>query len=106
MAILYIYFIQSLVTLEWPKGTVSHLVLWYSAFSAVVLFLLYPLVQENKYIRLFFTWFPKLALPAILVMFAAIGIRIHAYGVTENRYFVVALGLWVFVMLLQPGQAF
>lgn len=105
MAILYIYFIQSLVTLEWPKGTVSHLVLWYSAFSAVVLFLLYPLVQENKYIRLFFTWFPKLALPAILVMFAAIGIRIHAYGVTENRYFVVALGLWVFAVMLYDSLA-
>jgi hypothetical protein len=28
------------------------------------------------------------------------GIRIREYGITENRYFVVALGLWVFGIML------
>lgn len=98
--ILYIYFIRILVVLEWPEGTVSHLVLWYSVLCAGVLFLLYPLVKDNKFAGLFSAWFPRLALPVIGVMFTAIWIRIGAYGLTENRYFVVILGLWVFGVML------
>jgi len=98
--ILYIYFLKTLLTMEWPEGTVSHLVLWYSVFSAGVLFLIYPLVKDNKFVKLFTVWFPKLILPALLLMFTAISIRISAYGITENRYFVVALALWVFGAML------
>ena len=29
------------------------------------------------------------------MMFVAMGIRVSAYGITENRYFVLAAGLWV-----------
>jgi hypothetical protein len=98
--ILYIYFLKTLLTLKWPEGTVSHLVLWYSVFSAGVIFLVYPLERNNKFVQFFTAWFPKLVLPAIIVMFMAIAVRINAYGVTENRYFVVALGLWVLGVML------
>ena len=33
-------------------------------------------------------------------MFISMGIRINAYGITENRYFVFALGIWVFSSML------
>lgn len=104
-SILYIYFLKILFTLEWPQGTVSHLVLWYSAFSAGIIFLISPLREENRFVRFFTTWFPKLVLPALGVMFIAIAIRINAYGVTENRYFVVALGLWVLGIMLYYNVA-
>ena len=45
-------------------------------------------------------YFPKVILPLIVMMFISIGIRINAYGVTENRYFVVALGIWVFIVMI------
>lgn len=98
--ILYVYFLKTLYTWKWPEGTVSHLVLWYSVFSAGVIFLISPLLQENKFVQFFTGWFPKLVLPGIVVMFMAMAVRINAYGVTENRYFVVALGLWVFGVML------
>lgn len=103
--ILYIYFLKTLVTLKWPEGTVSHLVLWYSAFSAGVIFLVYPVIRDNRFVRFFTSWFPKLVLPAIVVMFMAIAVRINAYGVTENRYFVVVLGLWVLGVMLYYSLA-
>ena len=103
--ILYIYFLKTLFTLKWPEGTVSHLVLWYSVFSAGVIFLVYPLVRDNKFVKFFTAWFPKLVLPAIMVMFMAIAVRINAYGFTENRYFVVALGLWIFGVMLYYSLA-
>ena len=94
-AILYIYFAKAIITLQWPEGLVAHLVLWYSVISAAVIFLTSPLNEINKWVRTFIFWFVKLILPILVIMFISIGIRINAYGITENRYFVVLLGLWV-----------
>ena len=38
-SILYAYFFKIIITRSWPKGLLSHLVLWYSVLSVVVIFL-------------------------------------------------------------------
>lgn len=93
-AILYIYFAKIIVTLQWPIGMVAHLVLWYSVICAAIIFLISPLHDESKWSRSFIFFLPKLIIPLIIMMFVSIGIRISEYGITENRYFVIALGLW------------
>ncbi|HZJ82868.1 MAG TPA: DUF4153 domain-containing protein, partial [Clostridia bacterium] len=93
--ILYIYFIKIVLTQEWPIGLVSHLVLWYSVIVAVVLFFITPIRDENRWARLFTAWFPRVIIPILIMMFFSMGIRVKAYGVTENRYYVILLGLWV-----------
>ena len=98
--ILYIYFAKIIITRQWPEGLVSHLVLWYSAVSAAVLFFITPLRGEKIWPRNYMKYFPKAIIPLIVMMFISIGIRISAYGVTENRYFVVALGIWVFLIMI------
>lgn len=98
--ILYIYFGKIIITRLWPQGLVSHLVLWYSAICAVVIFFISPLTLEKVWPRRFVKYVPKGILPLIVMMFISIGIRINAYGVTENRYFVVALGVWVFLVMI------
>lgn len=60
-----------------------------------MIFFLTPILEENKLAKIFRTWFPRVLLPILAMMFVSIGKRIHQYGVTENRYFVVLLGLWV-----------
>ncbi len=97
--ILYIYFGKIILTRQWPQGLVSHLVLWYSAISTAVLFFISPLLDEKNWPRRYMKYFPKANLPLIVMMFISIGIRIRAYGVTENRYFVVSLGIWVFLIM-------
>lgn len=94
-AILYAYFFKVLLIRQWPQVMVSHLVLWYAIFSTLVIFCLYPLRGTNRWIKVFTDQFPKLLLPLLALMFAAMGVRIGAYGITENRYFVLAAGLWV-----------
>jgi len=94
MAILYYYFATILVTLEWPKGVVVNLVLWFSLLSAAVLFLGIPWRNENKPAK-FERVVPILMLPLLAMLFAALAIRINAYGVTEERYYVGLLALWV-----------
>ncbi|MGV8980388.1 DUF4153 domain-containing protein [Clostridium sp.] len=98
--ILYIYFGKIIITRQWPEGLVSNLVLWYSALSAAVLFFISPLLNEKNWTQRYMKYFPKSILPLIVMMFISIGIRINAYGVTENRYFVVALGIWVFIIMI------
>ncbi|MBU3143937.1 DUF4153 domain-containing protein [Clostridium sp. CF012] len=98
--ILYIYFGKIIITRQWPEGLVSNLVLWYSVISAAVLFFISPLLNEKTWTKKYMKYFPKAILPLIVMMFISIGIRINAYGVTENRYFVVALGIWVFLIMI------
>jgi len=93
-AILYVYFIKIIVTRFWPAGIVSNLVLWYSLISTAVIFFIYILKEKNAWAQTFATYLPKLILPLLLMMFVAMGIRINAYGITENRYLVMTGGLW------------
>lgn len=93
--ILYIYFGKILITKDWPQGIVSHLVLWYSTVSVVVIFFITPILEENKLAGRFKFWFTKLIMPILIMMFVSMGIRINQYGITENRYFALVLGLWV-----------
>lgn len=98
--ILYAYFLKIIVTWVWPKGLVSHLVLWYSAISVGVIFLITPVLNENKIANIFKIWFPKLIFPIQLMMFISIFQRISQYGITENRYYIVVLGLWVLGIMI------
>lgn len=98
--ILYAYFAKIIIQWQWPKGLVSHLVLWYSAISVGVIFLITPIVKDNTIGRLFKTWFPKLIIPILAMMFISIGLRINQYGITENRYYVVLLGIWITGIML------
>lgn len=98
--ILYAYFIKILIGWEWPRGLVSHLVIWYSAISVGIIFLITPVLEENKTAKLFRTFFPIVNLPILLMMFMSIYQRIDQYGITENRYFIVVLGLWITAMMM------
>lgn len=98
--ILYAYFIKILVTWHWPAGIVSNLVLWYSIISTVVLFFIFILKKRNSWISVFIKYFPKLILPLMVMMFIAMGIRINAYGITENRYLVLTGGIWTACSML------
>lgn len=98
--ILYLYFCKILLTKKWPKGLVSHLVLWYSTISVGIIFLLDPIIEENKIARIFKKIFPKIVLPILIMMFISIGKRVSQYGITESRYFIIALGIWVFGIML------
>lgn len=102
---LYAYFLKVLLIRQWPELMVSHLVLWYAIFSTLVLFCIYPLRETNRWLRAFTAHFPKLLLPLLALMFAAMGVRVGAYGITENRYLVLAAGLWVTGSMLYLGMS-
>ena len=48
--ILYIYFINVIISMKLPKGLISHLVLWYTAFSLFIIILITPLIKSDKFL--------------------------------------------------------
>jgi len=98
--ILYIYFAKILVTRQWPSGLVSNLVLWYSMIGIAVLFFISPIKDLVKWVKHFIFWFSKIILPLIAMMFISMGIRLSAYGITENRYYVLIMGVWIAAIMI------
>ena len=97
LCILYSYGIKILLEWDLPKGWVSYLVLAYSFLGILSLLLLHPLreVADRIWVRFFFKIFYITLLPLLLLLFVAIGVRIQAYGFTENRYYVLLLACWL-----------
>lgn len=100
LVILYVYFVKILFIGELPKNILIHLILWFSLLSVVYLFILGIILKDSEIVRGFKRIFPVLMIPILLLMFYAITLRIKDYGVTENRYFVVAAGIWALASMI------
>jgi hypothetical protein len=100
--ILMAYEIKIIATWNWPKGWVSQMVLWYAVVGILSLLLLHPLREqsENKWIKVFSTWFFRALIPLVAMLFLAIFARIGDYGITENRYYVLAMAVGLAVVVL------
>ena len=95
LAILYLYFVRILSLTVFPINMVSHLVMWYGFINTIVLFFIYRVKSQNKYISKFYKYFPYLMIVPLGMLFLAIGRRIYNFGFTPERYFVLILGIWI-----------
>jgi hypothetical protein len=97
LLILYVYSGKILVQWQLPEGGVAYLVMAFSVAGVLALLLVHPLREstEERWIRLFTNRFYLALFPLILLLFIAIYRRIHDYGITENRYLVAALAIWL-----------
>lgn len=102
LIILYFYEAKILFTLVWPRGFVSYLIIGFSTLGILALLLVWPLRDdaEHTWIRTFAKRFFLALFPLIILLILAIGRRVMEYGVTENRYFLIILALWLFIVAL------
>ncbi|RSK43499.1 DUF4153 domain-containing protein [Hymenobacter perfusus] len=102
LGILYAYLARIMVTWELPEGWVSILILAFSVAGIFALLLIHPIrhAAENTWIRTFGRWFYRALFPLLGLLAVAIGTRIRAYGITEERYFVLVLAAWLFGIAL------
>lgn len=98
-AILLAYFIKILWLWQIPNNLIVNLVIWFASFSVVYLFFL-SRIDSIKFINKFKIVFPFTLFPLLGMMFFAIYLRIQEYGITENRYIVIAAGVWIFLSLI------
>ncbi len=97
MVILYLYMARILILGSLPKGFVGWMVSILSVAGIFNLLLLYPIQQktENRWVQTYTRYFYILILPLIAMLFVGIFKRIGDYGITEARYFLTTLALWL-----------
>ena len=95
--ILLAYELKILIEWELPKGLVSNLILGYAVFGILSLLLFYPVRDhdENKWLKTFSRSFYYVLIPLILLLFWAVLARVIDYGITEERYFLIILAIWL-----------
>jgi hypothetical protein len=101
LVILICYETKILVTLSLPVGWVSNLVLVFAIFGILSFLLVHPIAEEtgNLWMRTFNRWFYYLLVPLLGLLFWAILYRVHLYGFTHERYYVLALSIWLTIVV-------
>lgn len=102
LAILLVYEIKIAMLWQLPKGLVSTLILGYSVFGILSLLLVYPIKDKegNGWIRLFSRFFYLMIIPLIVLLVLAIVKRVGNYGITESRYVLIVLAIWLSAITL------
>lgn len=97
LAILLVYELKIAVQWQLPKGLVSSLILGYSVFGILSLLLVYPVKETagNSWIKLFSRFFYVMMIPLVVLLLLAVWKRVGHYGITESRYILTALALWL-----------
>jgi hypothetical protein len=101
LVILICYETKILVTLSLPVGWVSYLVLAFAVLGILSFLLVHPIAKEtgNLWMRTFNRWFYYLLVPLLGLLFWAILYRIHLYGFTHERYYVLLLSIWLTIVV-------
>lgn len=102
LVILYAYSLKIVMKWSLPNGSVSYLVVALSFLGFIIQMLINPIQKtiDSRIIKKFQPWFYIFLLPLLALLFIAIFRRVSDYGITENRYFVIVLALWVLGMTL------
>ncbi|HWV73064.1 MAG TPA: DUF4153 domain-containing protein [Pseudosphingobacterium sp.] len=97
LMILLVYEIKIIMDWQLPKGLVSNLIIGYAFFGILALLLINPIrnIEGNTWIRLFSRFFYLMMIPLLILLLLAIYVRVGNYGITEPRYFLIAIALWL-----------
>ena len=97
LVILLLYEVKILIEWELPNGYVSMLIIAYAAFGILSLLLIHPVrnSEGNKWIRFFSKSFYITMIPLLILLVLAIYKRVSDYGITEERYALIALAVWL-----------
>ena len=111
IVILTAYMIRIIVTGVWPSGWIGYLVSSVAVVGMLSLLLVHPIQDrpENRWVRTYARGFYIALLPSIAMLLLAIYKRVEQYGITENRYFLIVLALWlagiaVYFTVRRPGN--
>ena len=101
-AILYLYFAKIAIGWSLPKGGIAYLVFGYT-ITALVVQASQTLLQRRRY-DWYYRRFGPIALPALAMFWIGVLYRVHQYGFTEARAYLVVCGtVMTLTVLMQDG---
>jgi hypothetical protein len=97
LLMLTIYLGKVLITRQWPNGWIGYLVSSVAAVGILSWLLVHPLEErvEHAWVKTFTRGFYIAIMPAIVMLWLAIWKRVEQYGITERRYFLIVLSIWL-----------
>ncbi|TVZ52565.1 DUF4153 domain-containing protein [Dokdonia sp. Hel_I_53] len=95
--ILYVYAVKIVLQWELPKGWVSYLIIALAALLFLIQFIMHPvrITHDSSIIRKFQPLSYWLFLPLLFLFYVAIYKRIADYGITESRYFLIVIAIFI-----------
>lgn len=99
--ILYGYGLKILLEWELPRGNVAYMVTGFGALG-ILTYVSGWIMRDtgSVLLRYLYKHFFSLLIPPVILLFVAIGVRIDAYGLTQDRYLVLLLAVWMGAMAL------
>ncbi len=101
LLVLYIYIAKIVVTWQLPDGMVSYLTAGVMAELLAVEFLLHSEISSDvpgRFWRIMRYLLPVIVLPAVILMTIGIIRRICDYGWTVDRFYVLGINIWFYVV--------
>lgn len=97
VAILTVYLGKVVLTRQWPSGWIGYLVSSVAAVGMLAWLLVHPLEERAEYawVKAYTRGFYIALMPAIVMLWMAIWKRVDQYGITERRYLLIVLSLWL-----------
>ena len=97
LVILYGYLLQIALQRAWPRGTVGYLVSGFSVLGVLALLFVHPIREASgsRWVRAYARRFYVSLFPLVALLILATWRRVSEYGITEKRYLLLALGLWI-----------
>lgn len=95
--ILYSYELKILFSWELPKGKIAIMISLMAVLGIINLLLLHPKreEEESKWIQHYSKFFYLALLPLIALLLVSILTRLEQYGITEGRYYVFLIAIWL-----------
>jgi len=100
LVILLVYEAKILVDWQLPKGYVSTLILCYAVAGILSLLLIHPIRNRegNGWMGIFSRFFYAMMVPLVVLLLLAVWKRVSIYGITEARYILILLALWLSII--------
>jgi len=97
LVILTLYLGKVLITRVWPSGWIGYLVSGVATVGMLSWLLVHPLEERAEYgwVKPFTKGFYIALMPAIVMLWLSIWKRVQQYGITERRYFLIVLSVWL-----------
>ena len=105
LIILTAYLGKVVITRTWPSGWIGYLVSSVSTTGVLALLLVHPIRRrgDTPWVNVYARWWFVALLPALVMLLLAVSKRIGQYGITEERYFLIVLTLWMLGVSLYYG---
>jgi hypothetical protein len=102
LVILTLYLGKVVITRQWPSGWIGYLVSSVASVGILSWLLVHPLEERPAYawVKTFTRGFYIALMPAIVMLWLAIWKRVEQYGITERRYFLIVLSVWLAAIAL------